>query len=87
MSPAGLNALKRSCCPVRKSIALCERKSNSLLPDVMISLSKHVCMCINMIQAYTSKQVMESQVGMLVSPGGSVEVEIMASTSRASRKK
>jgi hypothetical protein len=23
--------------------------------DVMVSLSKHVCTCINMIQAYTSK--------------------------------
>ena len=39
MSIAGLNALKRSC-PLRKSIALCERNRSSLLPDVMKSLSK-----------------------------------------------
>ena len=40
-----------------------------------------------MIQAQTSKQVMEIQVGMLLhSPEGSVEVEIMATTSCASCK-
>ena len=31
--------------------ALCERNSSSMLPDVMKSLSKHICTCINMIQA------------------------------------
>jgi hypothetical protein len=30
------------------NIALCERKSSSMLPDVMKSLSKHICTCINM---------------------------------------
>ena len=48
-------ATKRPCCPHRKSIALCERNRISLLPDVIKSLSKHVCTCINMIQAQTSK--------------------------------
>ena len=37
MSPAGLNAPKRSC-PLRKSVALCERNRISLLPDVMTSI-------------------------------------------------
>ena len=87
MSPAGVNAPKRSCCAHLKSIALCERNRCSLLPGVMTPLSKHVCTCINMIQAQTSKQVMEFQVGMLVFPEGAVEVEIMATTSRASRKR
>jgi len=55
MSPAGLNAPKRSCCPLHKSIALCEQNRSSLLPDMMTSLSKHVCTFINVIQAQTSK--------------------------------
>ena len=33
---------KRSCCPLRNSVACCERNRNSLLPDVMKSLSEHV---------------------------------------------
>ena len=55
MSPAGLNAPKCSYCPLHKSIALCDWNRSSLLPYVMTSLRKHVCTCINMIQAQTSK--------------------------------
>jgi hypothetical protein len=45
------DALKRTDCPLRKYTALCERNSSSMLPDVMKSLSKHMCTCINMIHA------------------------------------
>jgi len=52
ISPSAVpNAPKRSCRPLRKSIALCERNGSSLLPVVMKSLSTHICTCINMIQA------------------------------------
>ena len=62
MPPAGLNVLKRTGCSLRNSTALCEQNSSSLLPNVMKSLSTHICMCITTIQAW----VMEIQVGMLV---------------------
>jgi hypothetical protein len=45
MSPAGLNILKRTGCPVRKYIALCEWNSSSLLSDVMKWLSTWVLWC------------------------------------------
>ena len=44
-------------------------------------------MCINMIEAQTSKQVMEIQVGMLVSSWGLSRGWNNGSTSRASRKR
>ena len=47
----GTFALMRCCCPLRKCIALYEQNSSSLLPDVMKSRSKHICTCINVIQA------------------------------------
>jgi len=51
MPPAGLNALKRTGCSLRKYMALCERNGSSLLPNVMKSLSPHICTCITTIQA------------------------------------
>jgi hypothetical protein len=45
MPPAGLNALV----VLFVNTVLCERKSSSMLPDVMKSLSKHIRTCINMI--------------------------------------
>ena len=53
-SRRGLNVPCRpkcSCCPFRKSIALYERNRSCLLPDVMKSFRKHICTCINAIQA------------------------------------
>ena len=87
MSTAGLNAPKRSCCPPRKSIALCERNRSSLLPDVMISLSKHVCTFINISKHKHRNRSWRFKLECQSLPEGSFEVEIMASTSRASRKR
>jgi len=45
MPPASLNVLKRTGCSLCKYMALCERNGSSPLPNVMKSLSPHICTC------------------------------------------